>query len=112
MIAAGGVLAVLRAVPLTAQDAGVLTGHHVPSPEYRIVHIDRPVTLDAKGTGPVWESADSIVEFHQREPHEGVLATERTVVKMVRDAARLHILVRAYDTDVKSIRSAQLRRDA
>jgi hypothetical protein len=43
---------------------------------------------------------------------EGGQATEKTVVKVVRDAERLYIAVRAYDRDVRSIRSAQLRRDA
>src|SRR5207253_4889477 len=81
-------------------------------PGYRVQATGEHVGLDAKFAEHVWQTVDSIVDFRQREPVEGEPATERTVVKIVRDAERLYVAVRAYDHDVRSIRSAQLRRDA
>ncbi|PYP74807.1 MAG: hypothetical protein DMD25_14745, partial [Gemmatimonadetes bacterium] len=55
---------------------------------------------------------DSIDDFRQREPREGLPATERTVVKVAHDAGALYILVRCYDSNVRAVRAHQLRRDA
>jgi hypothetical protein len=73
---------------------------------------DRPIRLDGRLDDPVWQGADSIFEFRQREPLEGQPVTERTVVRVARDAAALYIAVRAYDREVVAIRATQLRRDA
>src|SRR5437667_4811339 len=81
-------------------------------PTYRVRTTSEPIRLDARFAEGIWQALDSIVDFRQREPLEGSPATERTVVKIVRDAERLYVAVRAYDHDVRSIRSAQLRRDA
>jgi len=55
---------------------------------------------------------DSITDFRQREPSAGAPASERTVVKILRDAEALYIAVRCYDSDARGIRASQLRRDA
>src|SRR5436190_1211051 len=70
------------------------------------------VTLDGRPGEPFWASADSIDAFRQREPREGASASERTVVKVVYDAAALYILVRCEDGDRRGVRASQLRRDA
>jgi len=79
---------------------------------YRVKATADPIRLDARFSEPVWQSVDSIVDFRQREPIEGAPATERTVVKIIRDEKRLYVAVRAYDSDMRRVRSAQLRRDA
>jgi hypothetical protein len=79
---------------------------------YRIRRTDQAIRLDARLGESVWSTADSIVAFRQREPLEGETASERTVVKLVRDAERLYIGIRAYDRDMAAVRSTQLRRDA
>jgi hypothetical protein len=61
---------------------------------------------------PVWATADSITDFRQRDPVEGAPATERTVIKVLRDQDALVIGVRAYDREPAKIRASQLRRDA
>src|SRR5438094_3732776 len=61
---------------------------------------------------PDWTRADSLTDFRQREPPVGEPATERTVVKALRDATALYIGVRAYDGESRRIRATQLRRDA
>ena len=71
-----------------------------------------PVTLDGALDEPFWASADSIADFHQREPLAGAPSTERTVVKVARDAAALYIAVRCADSEIRSVRASQLRRDA
>jgi hypothetical protein len=80
--------------------------------EFRVRSTAASLHLDANFSDPVWRTADSIVDFRQREPREGEPATERTVVKLVRDAERLYVSVRAYDSDMRSVRGTQLRRDA
>jgi Domain of unknown function (DUF5916)/Carbohydrate family 9 binding domain-like len=70
------------------------------------------MTLDGRLLEAVWSSADSITEFRQREPLEGAPASERTVVKVVRDADALYVAVHAYDRSPNAIRATQLRRDA
>jgi hypothetical protein len=70
------------------------------------------IRLDAQLAEAVWRDADSIVEFRQREPLEGAPASERTVVKVIRDRDRVYVAVRAFDHEIASLRSTQLRRDA
>jgi hypothetical protein len=81
-------------------------------PHYRVPTVTTPIRLDATFSEPIWQTVDSIVDFRQREPLEGAPASERTVVKVVRDAERLYVAVRAYDRDMAQVRAAQLRRDA
>ncbi|MES1258998.1 MAG: DUF5916 domain-containing protein, partial [Gemmatimonadota bacterium] len=106
-----GVVAVV-ATPLAGQGLASGAGRQGQPPAYRIPLVARPIRADAAGADPAWGTADSIVDFRQREPNEGFAATERTVVKMLREGGRIHVLVRAYDADIKAIRSSQLRRDA
>src|SRR5437899_10455247 len=78
----------------------------------RATLIRAPVTLDGRLGEPFWAAADSIDDFRQREPLEGSPATERTVVKVAHDADALYIVVRCYDSNMRSVRASQLRRDA
>lgn len=70
------------------------------------------VQLDGRLDEPFWNTADSISEFRQREPDEGALCTEPTVLKLARDQDALYVGVHAYDSDIHGIRGTQLRRDA
>jgi hypothetical protein len=70
------------------------------------------ISLDDRLDDAAWTTADSIVDFRQREPVEGAPASERTVVKLLRDADALYVSVRAYDREPARIRATQLRRDA
>ena len=81
-------------------------------PSYQVRRTAEPIRLDARLSEPVWHAVDSIVDFRQRNPIEGAPASERTVVKLLRDADRLVVAVRAYDRDMGAVRSTQLRRDA
>ena len=68
--------------------------------------------LDGRLSDAEWSRADSITDFRQREPAEGAPSTERTVVKVLRDADALYVGVHAYDREPAAIRASQLRRDA
>ena len=102
----------MSALRLGAQVAATQRRPDLGEPIYRVRAANEPIRLDARFSEPVWQTVDSIVDFRQREPLEGAPATERTVVKVVRDADRLYVAVRAYDSDMRGVRSTQLRRDA
>jgi len=78
----------------------------------RVAAATAPIPFNGRSDSPVWANADSIVEFRQREPTAGAAASERTVVKVLRDDAALYVLVRAYDGDARHLRASELRRDA
>ena len=71
-----------------------------------------PMRLDALLADSIWRTADSITDFRQREPLEGALATQHTVVRIARDSIALYVAVRADDEEPSKIRATQLRRDA
>ena len=76
------------------------------------IAISTPVRLDGRLDELFWAVADSIENFRQREPDAGAPASERTVVKIVRDANALYVGVRAGDRDPSQTRASQLRRDS
>ncbi len=82
------------------------------STRLRVTLASTPVRFDGRLDGPDWSTADSISAFRQREPFLGAPASQRTVVKSIRDADALYIGVRAYDSDPSRVRARQLRRDA
>jgi len=111
------VLALLVPVRMAAQQiAEARTGQTRSDLEaaarLRVVTATVPLSLDGRLGSPAWASADSITDFRQREPSAGAPASERTVVKVLRDAAALYIAVRAYDGDRWHVRASELRRDA
>lgn len=78
----------------------------------RVMRVNESIRLDASLHEMAWGTADSIVDLRQREPVEGAPASERTVVKVLRDADNIYIGIRAYDRDMAAVRASQLRRDA
>ena len=78
----------------------------------RAACVSEPIRLDATLREGAWRAADSIVDLRQREPFEGAPASERTVVKVLRDGQNIYIGIRAYDRDMAAVRASQLRRDA
>ncbi|HEV2750343.1 MAG TPA: DUF5916 domain-containing protein [Gemmatimonadales bacterium] len=91
----------LTAAPVGGQNATI-----------RAAEIHSIVTLDGMLDEPFWTTADSIDDLRQREPAEGAVATERTVVRVGHDVAALYVVVRCYDSSMRGVRASQLRRDA
>src|SRR6266576_1644359 len=88
----------LAALRLNAQRTSTPPRHDLSSPSYRVRTTTEEIRLDARFSEPVWQTVDSIVDFRQREPLEGAPATERTVVKLVRNGEQLYVAVRAFDS--------------
>jgi len=105
-------LLVMSAAQLAAQGVVIPREGEARQRGYSVRPTTDRIRLDARFAEPVWQMVDSITDFRQREPLEGAPASERTVVKIVRDAERLYVAVRAYDGEIDRLRSSQLRRDA
>src|SRR5206468_3252338 len=104
-----------QTVHASVHSLGSPSGYGVPRHGTAVVQaiaISTPVRLDGRLDELFWAVADSIVDFRQREPDAGAPASERTVVKIVRDASALYVGVRAGDHDRSHIRASQLRRDS
>ena len=101
-------ISVLLLVTLTVPCAAQSTA---TSGMYKVVRVPE-VRLDGRLDNTVWLTADSITELRQREPLEGAPASERTVIKVIRDATTIYVAVRAYDRNMSAVRASQLRRDA
>jgi len=99
-------LAVLVPVRIAAQQGG-----EAKAPEeaarLHVVTATAPISLESHLGGTAWASADSITDFRQREPSVGAPASERTVVKVLRDATALYVEVRAYDGDKRHVRASE-----
>lgn len=78
----------------------------------RAAPVQGEIAVDGRAREPVWVTADSVDALSQREPREGIPATERTVIKVAHDAAALYVVVRCYDSNMRGVRASQLRRDA
>jgi uncharacterized protein DUF5916/cellulose/xylan binding protein with CBM9 domain len=109
-----GAFAIVALIALSAtnsleaqSDSGAPVQHYM----LRVGRASGTVKIDGASES-IWSAADSIGDFRQREPREGAPASERTVVKVLRDDDALYILVHAYDRSPGEIRAAQLRRDA
>ncbi len=102
----------VEAQQTATSDTSVGRGASTSKATIRAAAVIAAVTLDGRMDEPLWATADSIDDFRQREPLEGATATERTVVKVARDAHALYFLVRCYDSNMAQARAIQLRRDA
>jgi hypothetical protein len=112
-IAWSGALALLCAGgrSLVAQTLTNPQGDPAAQGAVRVLRARGTVKLERTLADEAWSRADSITDFRQREPIEGAPSSERTVVKVLRDAEALYVAVHAYDRDPGAIRASQLRRD-
>ncbi len=78
----------------------------------RVLRTTSTISLDGKFLEPEWLRADSITALTQRDPGEGLPASERTVVRFLATPQGLAVGVWAYDREPTGIRGTQLRRDA
>lgn len=82
----------------------------VPWP--RVQTVAENIRLDGRLDEPGWAIADSIWDFHTKEPTEGGVPSERTIVRLLATPGGLAIGWWNYDRDVANRRRSQLRRDA
>ncbi len=67
--------------------------------------------LDGRLDDPAWRAATPISDLRQREPLEGVEASERTEVRVLFDATTLYVAVHAFDREPARIVARILERD-
>src|SRR5207249_1911695 len=60
---------------------------------------------------PLWQLANPISDFRQREPYEGRSPTEKTEVRVLYTRHKVYFGVICYDSEPKSIVATELRRD-
>ncbi|HET7842081.1 MAG TPA: DUF5916 domain-containing protein, partial [Terriglobia bacterium] len=73
--------------------------------------MERAPRLDGSLNDPLWQSAEPITNFHQREPYEGRPPTEKTEVRILYTAREAYFGIACYDSDPKGIVATELRRD-
>jgi len=79
--------------------------------QVRAVRLAQPVTIDGFLLEPMWQSAERVTGFVQRDPTEGAAPSESTVVYIAYDDAALYIAARLYDAHPDSIVARLARRD-
>jgi len=99
-----------------AQPAATVASTPVDSPtvaalQVRAVRISQPIAIDAALTEPIWQSAQRVTQFVQRDPTEGATPSESTVVYIAYDDAALYVAARMYDRTPDSIVARLGRRD-
>ena len=77
----------------------------------RAVRVDRPPKLDGTLDDPLWQAAQPITDFRQREPYEGQPPTERTEVRILYAKHEIYFGIFCYDTNASRIVATELRRD-
>jgi hypothetical protein len=98
-------VALFAAATVHAQASDTLRALKLPT--------DRPAAMKIDGllTEPEWQAAPVIGDFKQREPLEGVPATEATEIRILYDANTMYVGVFARDRDPDGIVSRILARD-
>ena len=79
--------------------------------EVRAIRLAQPLTIDGVLRESMWQTAERITGFAQRDPTEGAVPTESTVVYIAYDDAALYIGARLYDSHPDSIVARLARRD-
>jgi hypothetical protein len=73
------------------------------------VAVEHAPKLDGTLDDPLWQSAKPIIDFRQREPHEGEAPTENTEVRILYTRHAVYFGIHCYDTDPSRIIATELR---
>ncbi|MCZ6876905.1 MAG: carbohydrate binding family 9 domain-containing protein, partial [Acidobacteria bacterium] len=76
-----------------------------------ILQIQEAPVLDGRLDEQAWQDAPVADQFVQRDPDEGMSATEITQVSALYDAENLYFGIRCFDTRAEGILATELRRD-
>jgi Domain of unknown function (DUF5916)/Carbohydrate family 9 binding domain-like len=101
------------AAPGTAEnltDRGSSQGQVIPN-SAEATRVDNAPKLDGTLDDPLWQSAKLITDFHQREPHEGEPATEKTEVRILYTRRAVYFGIHCLDSQPSRIISTELRRN-
>jgi hypothetical protein len=75
------------------------------------VRVDHAPKLDGTLDDPLWQSANPITDFRQREPFENKPPTEETEVRILYTRHAVYFGIRCHDSQVSRIVATELRRD-
>jgi hypothetical protein len=65
------------------------------------VRVDRAPRMDGTLDDPIWLQASPITDFRQREPYEGLAATENTEVRVLYSRNEIYFGIACRDSLVK-----------
>jgi len=88
-----------------------------PTPEIELVRVgealrvERAPRLDGTLNDPLWQQAQVISDFRQREPYEGRTATEKTEVRVLYTRSEIYFGIACHVSQASNIVETQLRRD-
>jgi hypothetical protein len=85
---------------------------HAPHGVVRALRVGQVISVDGRLSEEAWARADAASEFRQRDPDEGLPATERTEVRVLYDGAALYVGIRMYDNDPQRIGRRLSNRDS
>ncbi len=81
-------------------------------PQVQALRLPRPIVVDGIVDADEWQGAVRAGRFVQREPTEGAVPTESTVVYVAYDAGAIYVGARLFDSTPDSILARLGRRDA
>ncbi|MBP1682526.1 MAG: putative rane associated hydrolase [Ignavibacteriaceae bacterium] len=73
--------------------------------------LNSPIEIDGELNEPFWNNGNGFENFFQRDPNEGAVASERTIIKLVYDEKYLYLGAVMYDSSPDSIMARLTRRD-
>lgn len=77
----------------------------------RAVRVERAPRMDGTLNDPIWQRADAMTDFRQREPFEGQRATENTQVRILYTHDDVYFGIACHDSTPGGVAASQLRRD-
>ena len=107
LLAAFGLLAFLQL--LVAQDTADTEQHGRRS--LTLTKAEAPPILDGSLDDAAWRNSEIIGNFLQKDPEEGMDASETTEVRALYDEENLYFGVRCLDAEAEAILATELRRD-
>jgi hypothetical protein len=88
-----------------------LFGAAAPEYQARAVRTARPPSIDGRLDDSAWASAEIVGKLVQREPKDGLPATEKTEIRILYDDRNLYFGIMCYDSEPGRIVAKEMRRD-
>src|SRR5574337_1826310 len=104
-------LAATQSTQLASLDSVARPRHPAPPAAVEARRASAAVTIDGRLEDAVWRNAVPVRAFHQRDPIEGAVPSESTVVYVAYDDAALYVGARMYDRAPDSVVARLSRRD-
>ena len=73
--------------------------------------VERAPRTDGTLDDPLWQQAQPVADFRQREPYEGRTPTEKTEVRILYTDRAVYFGIHCLDSEPKGIVATELRRD-